>query len=147
MLARDKAGHLWFYPAAMGSTSMNQVFGTRIPLPGSWAFATAIVAAGDLTGDGKPDLLARAKNGVLWLFPGTGNVKAPFGRSINLGGNWNWANTIVACGDMTGDGKPDLLLRSAAGNMWLYPGTGNAKAPFGRSILAATGWKRMLTIF
>jgi hypothetical protein len=146
LLARDRSGHLWLYPG-IDNPAYNIFFGNRIQVPGNWSGINAMVAPGDLTGDGKPDLLVRRTNGSLWLYPGTGNPKAPFGKPVDLGGNWNWAVNLVACGDMTGDGKPDLLARSKAGNVWLYPGTGSAKAPFGRSILAANGWSRAITVF
>ncbi|MCE3292399.1 MAG: hypothetical protein K0Q84_1336, partial [Arthrobacter sp.] len=48
---------------------------------------TAIAAPGDLTGDGRADLVARDSSGVLWTYPGAGN--ALFGTRIRLGSGWN----------------------------------------------------------
>jgi hypothetical protein len=84
----------------------------------------------DFTGDGKPDLLARDRSGVLWLYPGTGRPSAPYGRRIKVSAGWGGYTSLVAAGDLTGDGHDDLVARDRAGLLWLYRGTGQATHPF-----------------
>ncbi|WP_161789790.1 FG-GAP repeat domain-containing protein [Streptacidiphilus neutrinimicus] len=84
----------------------------------------------DFTGDGKADLLARDHSGALWLYPGTGRAAAPYGTRIRVGGGWNAYTNLVAAGDLTGDGRDDLVARDTAGRLWLYRGTGQATRPF-----------------
>ncbi len=40
-------------------------------------------------------------------------------RSIKVGNGWNFADYIV--GDFNGDGIPDLMVRTASGDMHFYP--------------------------
>ncbi|OIJ99739.1 trypsin-like serine protease [Streptomyces colonosanans] len=134
MVAQAKDGVLWLYPG-----KGNGLFGTRVRIGGGWS-AYTITGKGDYNNDGKPDLLARDGSGVLWLYPGTGAASAPFGSRIKVGGGWNAYNAFAASGDVTGDGKPDLLARDASGVLWLYKGTGVASAPFGSRIKVGGGW-------
>ncbi|HEU4668825.1 MAG TPA: S8 family serine peptidase, partial [Arthrobacter sp.] len=101
-----------------------------------------VAAARDFTGDGKPDLLARESNGVLWTYPGTGD--GLFGWRIRVGEGWNVMSAISAAGDLTGDGKPDLTARDTNGTLWTYPGTGNGL--FGSRIKVGDGWNVMTAI-
>jgi hypothetical protein len=52
-------------------------------------------------------------------------------------------NTIIGVGDVTGDGKADLLER--AGNVWVNPGHGNGT--FGARIKAGAGWQNCLNLY
>ncbi|EYT80157.1 hypothetical protein CF54_27090 [Streptomyces sp. Tu 6176] len=123
LYARDKSGTLWFYPGRGDGA-----FGTRVRVGGGWNSMREISAAGDLTGDGRRDLLARDTAGKLWLYPGNG--KGIFGaRRLSGTGGWNSMKQLAAPGDMTGDGKADLLARDGARTLWLYPG--NGKGAFG----------------
>ena len=44
--------------------------------PTGWTSATAVVSAGDLSGDGSLDLVVRDASG-LWLYPGDPTATAP----------------------------------------------------------------------
>ncbi|WP_371615397.1 FG-GAP repeat domain-containing protein [Streptomyces sp. NBC_00454] len=137
LLARDGAGDLWLYP---GTGNPSAPFGDRIRIGWGWNGYNTLVGGSDLNGDWKPDLLARDGAGDLWLYPGTGNPSAPFGDRIRAGWGWNGYNQLVVPGDLNSDRNADLLARDGAGNLWLYPGTGNPKAPFGDRIRAGWGW-------
>ncbi|MBT2555834.1 VCBS repeat-containing protein, partial [Arthrobacter sp. ISL-5] len=76
---------------------------------------TALDASGDLTGDGKADLVARDSSGVLYIYPGTGS--GGFGSRIRLGSGWNAMTALDASGDLTGDGKADLVARDCLGEI------------------------------
>ncbi|KNB53325.1 FG-GAP repeat domain-containing protein [Streptomyces caatingaensis] len=87
IVARDKKGDLWLYK---GTGDIKKPFAGRSKVSGGWNKYNLLVATGDVDGDGRSDLLARDKGGVLWLFKGTGKQGAPFAKSpVKLGGGWN----------------------------------------------------------
>ncbi|MFD3659948.1 FG-GAP repeat domain-containing protein [Streptomyces sp. NPDC058659] len=83
-----------------------------------------------LSGDGRADITARDKAGVLWLYKGTGDYKAPFAGRTKIGGGWNVYDRLLSLGDSDADGKVDLLARKTTGELLRYSGTGNAARPF-----------------
>ncbi|QES46589.1 hypothetical protein DEJ50_00720 [Streptomyces venezuelae] len=105
----------------------------------AWNY-TMMVGPGDLSGDGKGDLLSRDSAGVLWLHPGDGAVYTKLGTRIKVGTGWNAYNALVGAGDYSGDGRTDLLARDTSGRMFLYKGTGSSTAPFAAREQIATGW-------
>ena len=54
---------------------------------------TAIVGAGDLTGDRAADLLGRDGSGQLWLYPGNGS--GGWGPRSLVSTGWNIATAIL----------------------------------------------------
>ncbi|MFJ5550001.1 FG-GAP repeat domain-containing protein [Streptomyces sp. NPDC093225] len=94
-----------------------------------------------MTGDGRADLVARDRSGVLWLYEATGSSSRPFVGKVKVGGGWNAYASIIRGNDLTGDGKADLVARDGAGVLWLYPGTGKAAAPFLKRVRVDGGWK------
>lgn len=122
LLARVHHGDLWIYPND-GETPWVQRFSAGV----RWTYEDQLLL-GDVTGDGKPDLVARepkAANGTLWLYPGTGSTDSdPWTAPRTFAGTgWNLA-TALALGDLTGDGRPDVLLRDRGGELWVYPHNG-----------------------
>ena len=65
---------------------------------------------------------ARRGDGTLVLYPGNGPGGLTGGRRIGFVGRpYDW---VVAAGDLTGDGRTDLVARaSATGRLWTLPGT------------------------
>lgn len=138
LVGRDRSGVLWLY---RGSGKFSVPFTPRTRVGGGWGGFTQLTGAGDVTGDGRADLLARDRSGVLWLYRGTGNASAPFAPRTRIGGGWNAYNLTTAGTDVTGDGRADLLARDASGTLWLYPGTGSASAPYLRRVRVGGGWQ------
>ncbi|GAA0267671.1 hypothetical protein GCM10009527_074920 [Actinomadura nitritigenes] len=133
----DRAtGKLWLYPGPKLAASDRRLIGT-----GGWNGMTELTGIGDLTGDGKPDLIAAQKSdGTLWLYPGGTNA---LGTRIKIGtGGWNGMKDLTGIGDLTGDGRPDLIgARKSDGTLWLYPGA--SKALGSRIKIGNSGWNGM----
>jgi hypothetical protein len=88
---------------------------------GSVLFAGFGVAAGDVNGDGKLDVIAGSQDGIfVMLGDGKGNLSDPV--DIGFGAN----PTQVAVADLNGDKKLDVVaLDSLGGNLWVLLGNGN----------------------
>jgi hypothetical protein len=146
ILARDADGALWLYQGKTDGTLVTRV---RAGASG-WNGMNALAGYGDYTGDGKNDLLARNTTGVLSIYPGTGNATtdAVLGSRVTVGTGWDAYTALVSTGDNSGDGKPDLIARDAAGALWLFKGTGVASAPFAARVqIAASGWNPFNAFF
>lgn len=132
IVARDAYGKLWAY------RNTGWGLGARTQIGSGWSSYSAIVAAGDMTSDGRADLIGRDAYGKLWLYPGLGNGR--FGARFQIGSGWN-PYTLVGSGDWSGDDKADLLARDALGYLWMYPGTGTGR--LGARVLIGRGWNGM----
>jgi hypothetical protein len=88
---------------------------------------TSCVPQHDFTADGHSDVIVRAPNGNLNVFPGDGHGGFASG-AVPIGVGWNAYDTIVSAGDWNGDGPTDLIARKPDGTLWLYPGGGGRKA-------------------
>ncbi|MER8035706.1 FG-GAP-like repeat-containing protein [Streptomyces hydrogenans] len=134
LLVRDEAGRLWFTPG--DSTG-------RLVGAGGWNGMNALVRHGDFSRDGKEDVIGReASTGKLWLYPGTGTGGLGARKLLGSGG-WNGMSRIAAVGDLSRDGRADLLaVEKSTGKLWLYPGT--ASGGLGaRKLIGAGGWNSM----
>jgi hypothetical protein len=144
LLARDSAGKLWLYP---GTGVTSRPFGTRAQIGHGWQIYNTITGGTDLTGDRKPDVLARDSAGKLWLHAGTGVAAKPLGGRVQVGTGWQIYNTVLAPGDLSSDGKPDLIARDTAGVLWYYPGTGVAAKPYATRVRVGGGWQKFNLVF
>ncbi|MFH8257520.1 N-acetylmuramoyl-L-alanine amidase [Streptomyces roseolus] len=137
-VARDKDGVLWYY---QGSGNPNALFKTRLRTGGGWQVYNKILGIGDMNADGRADLIARDAAGMLWFYKGTGDPLKPFAPKTSVGGGWQTYNEIVSTGDVSGDGKPDLLGRDKSGVLWFYKGTGDPLKPFTPRAQVGGGWQ------
>ncbi|MEU0737831.1 FG-GAP repeat domain-containing protein, partial [Streptomyces lavendulocolor] len=81
-----------------------------------------LTSPGDLTGDGRADLVARqATTGDMYLYAddGAGKLKAR-GR---IATNWKAYRAVFGAGDLNGDGAGDLLAVDGANSLWRMNGT------------------------
>lgn len=109
----------------------------RVKLYDAWKGYKKIVGAGDLNGDGIGDLLAQDTSNTLYRYNGKGD--GTFSARVKVFGDWGASyNTVVGVGDITDDGRADLVSRDTGGN--LYRNDGDGKGSFGSRTKIATGW-------
>lgn len=77
---------------------------------------------GDWTGDGVADVLVRAANGDMQLYPVKNGTFYDGGRPRIVGKGWNFTHYFSA--DFSGDGLPDMVVRTSSGDLLYYPWNG-----------------------
>ncbi|MFJ9893806.1 FG-GAP-like repeat-containing protein [Streptomyces sp. NPDC091280] len=95
-----------------------------------WATSVKAVPFGDLSGDRCNDVLVRYTSGALRLYkPGCGKAVTPATSYTTLSSSgWQQYDVLTSPGDVSGDGRPDLITRNAStGTVYLYKGTSTGK--------------------
>ncbi|GAB7103122.1 hypothetical protein JCM4814A_14360 [Streptomyces phaeofaciens JCM 4814] len=89
-----------------------------------WKQYDVLTYPGDVTKDGRPDLIARnASTGAVYLYKGTST--AGLSARVKLYDNWKTYKKVVGAGDLNGDGIGDLLAQDTANNLYRYYGKGD----------------------
>ncbi|MCM1943770.1 VCBS repeat-containing protein [Streptomyces sp. G2] len=128
LLAVDGSGVLWLYETNE-YYHPPQPFRPRKRVGGGWQIYNQITAVGDVAGGPAGDLVARDRDGVLWLYLGKGD--GTFTTRTKIGGGWQTYAEIMGGGDADHDGKGDLLAYSAREKRtYFYGGTGDRAKPF-----------------
>ncbi|NUP21287.1 MAG: VCBS repeat-containing protein [Streptomyces sp.] len=132
-LARNAStGAVYLYKGTSTGT-----FGARVKLYDDWRTYKKIVGVGDLDGDGVGDLLAQDKADNLYRYGGTG--KGTFKARVKVFANWGGSyDVVVGVGDITDDGRADIVSRDTSGN--LYRNSGDGKGSFGTRVKIGTGF-------
>ncbi|WP_246150489.1 FG-GAP-like repeat-containing protein [Streptomyces qinzhouensis] len=133
LVVRNTKGELWRHEGT--GTGLPGPTSARVRIGGGFAAFDTILPAGDLTGDGRGDLLARKPDGKLFVYAvtATGALRSAGTVSGSFKGL-----TLIAPGDLTGDRHGDLLARDAGGELWRYNGTG--KGTLGAKTLVQKDW-------
>jgi hypothetical protein len=105
-----------------------------------WSGNNIILGPGDVSGDGRADILARNTDGELWLYRGDGTGGVATGTLVSTG--WQKMTSLVTPGNWDRAGGNDLLGRDAAGGLMLFPGD-NAGG-FGALRQVGWGWNGYL---
>jgi hypothetical protein len=137
-------GRLMFFPGQFAAG----FFAAPVQaVPGAWSGST-VVGVTDVTGDGKPDLIARADaSGVLWAYPGNGDgTFSPARIRVGSGLPSTRYPLLVTKGDVTGDANPDIWAVGVCGNLYLVKGRPGGR--FGAPALVSTSpfWKTVTTL-
>jgi hypothetical protein len=141
VLARDTSGRLYLY---RGQGNGDGLTGRVLVGPG-WNIYNAIVGAGDFSGDGRADIVARTGDGTLYLYKGTGVSTRPFASRVKVGTGWNHYGKLASPGDMDGDGRADLLGVDSGGTLYSYSSTGTGS--FKARVKQGTGWNGYSHLF
>ncbi|MEU9704695.1 VCBS repeat-containing protein [Streptomyces sp. NPDC047981] len=128
LVATDTTGVLWFYK---GTGNAAAPYAARVKVGAGWGVYNQITAVGNIVGSAHGDLVARDKDGILWLYQGTGSPTAPFAPRVKIGAGWGAFSQLVGAGDLDNDGRPDLIAYGAGGTS-VYRSTGSVTAPFSR---------------
>ena len=104
-----------------------------------WGSFTALLT-GDWSGDGSPDILARAGDGRLLMYRGNGTGGFATGAAEQIGSGWGPFTALLLPRDWDGDGKRDILARDGDGRLLMYRGNGAGGFATGRAEQIGTGW-------
>ncbi|MEU6230667.1 VCBS repeat-containing protein [Streptomyces sp. NPDC047042] len=122
VLVRMANGALRLYKPRCGYPVTPSTSYTTLATTG-WTQHDILTSPGDVSGDGRPDLIARkASTGSVYLYKGTsaGKLSAP----VRLYADWRGYKKVVGAGDLDGDGIGDLLAQDKANNLYRFSGTG-----------------------
>ncbi len=125
-----------------GGTVTAFSLGNFAPNAGGWTSQDAYPRAlGDVNGDGKADIVGFGSNGAyVSLATGGGKFASPILASAAFGANNGWTSENIyprEVGDVTGDGKADIVGFGAGG---VYASLSNGDGTFGSPILASTSF-------
>ena len=134
LVHRDGAGVLQLAAGRRdGSYAPDQVLSDAYPN------ALSVLPAGDADSDGDLDLLVFTAARQLVLVPGGGDGTVGTPRTVAA---WPGRTPLTAGFDMTGDGRPDLLIRNdTTGLVRIRPGIGDGS--YGRGLGGWTGWENV----
>lgn len=130
----DAQGDLWLYP----STNYGKTFSARKRIGYGWGVMDRILTGSDFDGDSVTDIVARHKNGELYLYPGNG--KGGFKSKKKIG--WGWSIfTELYMMQRLDNGRPVIYGVTEQGQLRAYPTDG--KGAFRAPISMGYGWNKM----
>ncbi|MFI7499301.1 FG-GAP repeat domain-containing protein [Streptomyces sp. NPDC049687] len=136
VLVRLSSGALRLYKPGCNSAVKPSTAYTTLAT-GGWNQYDVLTSPGDVTGDGRPDLITRASStGTVYLHKGTSTGK--LSSRVKLYDNLKTYRRIVGAGDLNGDGIGDLLAQDKANTLYRYLGTG--KGTFSARVKLFAAW-------
>jgi hypothetical protein len=114
-------------------------FAAGRPVSSGWAAMDLVAPVGDVTGDGRADLLARNKTSkTTVVYPGDG--AGHFGAPVKATSRFSAVDQLAGVGDWNGDGRRDVVARVASTKkLYLYAGDGRGAFAAGRLMSSTWG--------
>ncbi len=139
-LARTTSGQLKVYRGDGKGGVLNTIY-----LSSGWNNYRLVLSPGDLTGDNKLDVLAvRASDDAMLLFPGTGT--GTVGAPITVTGAWAGYTKFIGPGDVSGDGRDDVVARRASdGALLVLEGDDLGSLAVGSTVAGTATWATWTT--
>ncbi|MFJ6420760.1 hypothetical protein [Streptomyces hydrogenans] len=128
LLATDTTGVLWLYTSTGNAKAP---FKARKKIGGGWQQYNLLTAPGNIAGATGGDLLARDKDGVLWLYLGKGD--GTFTARRQIGGGWQKYTHIIPAGTNPWHPVNDIYAIGPTGSAYYY-GRNSTTRPFDRAI-------------
>jgi Phosphodiester glycosidase len=94
---------------------------------------------GDVSFDGREDLIVRTSAGELNRYVNSGNSNAPYSNGNLIGPGWDQFNWYLV-GDVNWDQYDDVVAMRFDGTLWLYTHSHNVNAPYNTGSLIGTDW-------
>ena len=138
-MTRGVRGAMWLY-AGRGRNR----FAAPVRAAADWGRVGTVTAAGDVTGDGYPDLMGRDSSGDVRVHPSNGSTgfRESYVAFSSIDGERQ-----VGVGLLDGDSAPDTVVRRSDGTLWLYSGNGAGGLASSRQVGSGAGrydWLRGL---
>lgn len=108
-----------------------------------WSGVVLSTSAGDIDGDGIPDVITTDAAGNLMLW--RGDDRGGLRPAVRIGWGWSGFNVLIGNVDLNGDGRPDLLGRDGSGRLWAF--YGNGASGWISQLQLGQGWGGMTSIF
>ncbi|MEU8777052.1 FG-GAP-like repeat-containing protein [Streptomyces sp. NPDC048606] len=87
---------------------------------------------------GTTTLAALDDDGALWHYPADAAGAYKGSTRVRAATGWSAYDLLLAPGDFSGDGRPDLVTRDTKGDLWLH--AGNGAASYGSPLKIGNGW-------
>ncbi len=118
---QPRGGSLRIYPGN-GATGLRSSYVSHAAVSGNRQLGVNL-----RTRDGAPDAVIRRAGGSLVLYPGNGPGGLTGGSKVGSARGYDW---LIALGDVTGDGRMDLVGRSrSTGKLWTLPRSSDGYGP------------------
>ncbi len=148
IMNHNTAGQLRIFPSTGDLTADNKLFTNSYIVGGGWTTSSyPRIITGDFNGDGRTDIMNHNTAGQLRIFPSTGDLTADnklFTNSYIVGGGWTTSSyPRIITGDFNGDGRTDIMNHNTAGQLRIFPSTGDLTADnklFTNSYIVGGGW-------
>lgn len=108
-----------------------------------WSNVALSTSAGDLDGDGVPDVLTTTTTGDLILWRGSN--RGSFLPPVRVGWGWSTMNLIIGGTDLNRDGNTDIIGRDSSGFLWAF--YGNGAGAWLSQVRLGHGWGGMTSLF
>ncbi|MEU2665033.1 beta-N-acetylglucosaminidase domain-containing protein [Micromonospora sp. NPDC007220] len=123
------------------------MFAAGVQVGSGWQGMLAVHLT-DLDDDGRADLLGVFPDGTLKAFRNTGmnNGAVTWGLAVQVGQGWSTAERPIV-GDLTGDGRADLVSIKSDGSLWHHLNTGSfTGGMFATGQRIGEGWAGYLAV-